>query len=589
MNSRSNALFTCLQTDLDFPIGEPSPLSTWREYAKSYLLRDVYKKLCTHINEDADQRALDKFRAVNTSCSSWTLESNGSWDDELIGSLKDEIYKFWNRRGEPLIQTFAEISSLSRPGPGASIGASGNDFYTKMFSSQLTATSDLMYDLYIRCFEHFPLWRAAEKARHANFGDAQVVEGSRLSFVPKSNDISRCICIEPSLNMFFQLGIGARLEERLGEYFGIHLDTQPIVNRELARLGSIDGSYATIDLSSASDSLSLRMLREFLPSDFLSWLGMFRSPKMKTPDGWLELEMVSTMGNGFTFPLQTMLFSSVVAVAMKYCNIRPERARVVKGRSLYGDDTVSIESPGNWSVFGDDIVVPTKAVGLTLKLLRMLGFKVNDSKSFVEGPFRESCGCDYFNGHNVRPVFVKSLETQQDRYVAINAFNEWTARTGIPLPNTLQYLISTVREVYVPYAENDDSGIRIPESLVEQLARKSKKRHERPLVKRDRNGSYSYSCYRSRQVAIHVLDGSFLFPWSMKGKKTKLIYNPDGLLLSFLRGDVVASRINVRHNVVRYSLKRRVTPYWDYVSPTGALEASYYWRQWNTAVYVNLT
>jgi hypothetical protein len=36
--------------------------------------------------------------------------------------------------------------------------------------------------------------------------------------------------------------------------------------------------------------------------------------------------------------------------------------------------------------------------------LTILGLKVNDEKSFVKGFFRESCGSDYYMGHNVTPV-----------------------------------------------------------------------------------------------------------------------------------------------------------------------------------------
>lgn len=566
MISRSDALFTNLMLDLEFPDGDPSPFSNYRDYAKAYLARDVYKKLLTRISDQADQRALEKFKTVNTRCAVWEMEYSGSWDEELVGSLKETIYKFWNPEGYPLVSSFASVLDRARPGPGASLGATGNDFYSKMFSSKLSCTSQHLYDTYRAYVSDYPLWQSAELCREAHYGSVDVVQGNRLSYVPKTNDISRTICIEPSLNMFYQLGFGARLEDRLGQFFGIDLSRQPVVNRELARLGSVCGGFATIDLSSASDSLGLKMLREVLPGDMLDWLLRLRSPYSDVGGEVLELAMVSTMGNGFTFPLQTMLFASVVATAFRFHHIKLERAKWSKDGAL--------RDPGNFSVFGDDIIVPTLVAKTVITLLERLGFQVNTSKTFVEGPFRESCGHDYFNGHNVRPVYIRSLATQQDRYVAINLFNEWSARTGISLSNTVQFLISTVRYLAVPFAENQDAGIRLPQNLVSEPIRMSE------------NGSCLYRASVARPTVITVLDNKVVLPRSRRRKQ--VIYNPDGLFLTMLRGDMVSGKIPVRHDRAHYHTRKKVTPYWDYFPPMAGLTPVFTWRQWNTAVFFNL-
>lgn len=568
MISLSDALYTCLLTDLGFPEGDPSPFSNSKDYAKAYLARDVFKKLLTRVSDQADRRALDKFIAVNQKCREWKKECEGSWDDELIGSLKETIYKFWNPGGYPLVSSYAECLSQARSGPGASIGANGNDFYTKMFSSKLTCTSSHLYDVYRRNFDNYPIWRMAELSRSSEYGSCEVVRGSRLSFVPKTNDISRTICVEPSLNMFYQLGFGACLEDRLETYFGISLARQPDINRKLAYWGSIDGSFSTIDLSSASDSLGMEMLREVLPKDFLSWLTRLRSPFVQTLDGELELAMVSTMGNGFTFPLQTMLFASIVVTALRHHGIDPKM-------SLYypGEEDSRVFAYPNYSVFGDDIICPSSVTRTVLRLLKMLGFQVNRNKTFVEGPFRESCGHDYFLGRNVRPVYIRKLTTQQDRYVAINALNEWTARTGVILPTTVQFLMSTVRYLAVPYSENQDAGIRMPFNLV------------RVPIQRDGNGSCMYKARRAKPVKVRVLDGEVLFPKSMR--RRRVMYNPDGLYLAFLHGDIEGSSISVRHDRVHYYTKNRITPNWDWCGTADGVAPSLSWQRWNTAVFFN--
>jgi len=59
------------------------------------------------------------------------------------------------------------------------------------------------------------------------------------------------------------------------------------------------------------------------------------------------------------------------------------------------------------SVYGDDIIIPVEAVPLFTEVLAYSGFTVNQEKSFSVGPFRESCGSDFFLGVDVRPVFIR--------------------------------------------------------------------------------------------------------------------------------------------------------------------------------------
>ena len=88
------------------------------------------------------------------------------------------------------------------------------------------------------------------------------------------------------------------------------------------------------------------------------------------------------MGNGFTFPLETLIFWALTASACE------------------GDvDSVS--------VYGDDIICPRERADDVIDTLTMCGFKINLEKSFVEGPFRESCGCDYYKGIDIRPFYKK--------------------------------------------------------------------------------------------------------------------------------------------------------------------------------------
>lgn len=566
MSIRSDALFSCLLADLQPVIGFERSGSWWpgatTEQVAAISLRDsFYKKFVDKVSPEADSRAFQKFQEVNTMCTSW-LPQVETWEDELVGELKRSIYEFWNPGGFPLITTPCEILSRGRCGPGASVGARGYDFYTKLFSSPLTATSSTLVRWYESYIGAFPEWKIADSIRNSHYGEPQIVEGSRFHFVPKSVDISRLICVEPTLNMFFQLGFGAHLEDRLGTCFGISLASQPDVSRELARLGSLDdgpNSLVTIDLSSASDSMSLNMLEYILPRDFFSWLRVLRCKQGSYQGKPVALGMVSTMGNGFTFPLQTMLFACIVSASARYRGVQLVRTR---GSSL-----------GNFSVFGDDIICPKLIVRDVLRLLKLLGFQVNTQKTFVEGPFRESCGRDYYNGHDVRGVYVRSLKSQQDRYVLINNLNLWSAKTGIYLPKTVQKLMSSVRFQPVPLQDNEDAGIRMPFSFV------------RNLVVDKHCQSVKYRRDTARPLYLRITECEIRVPRAQK----KRIYNPSGLLISFLQGCIRSDKIGVRHDFLRYQTKWGVVPYWDYLPPASNVALLASWQRWNAAVNYNTT
>lgn len=539
MGCNPDALYLCLQSDLcrftaSYDVDAPPPDLTVKQFASVSLLKSFYKKYVERKSAEADRVAFDKFIAINSKCMNWSLDLQTSKDEILLGELKHALYNFWYKNGYSLVHSANDLLDHGRTGPGASVNANGNDFYTKLFSSPLSCTSRGLYDMYEHYVQDNPIWQAAEETRRQEYGDCLVVEGNKLNFVPKTVDVSRTICTEPNLNMFFQLGLGHILERRLKEVFGIDLSKQPDKNRELARIGSRDDSYSTIDLSSASDSLSLKMLELVLPKPFFEWLKLVRSSTTSYQGESHELHMVSTMGNGSTFPLQTILFSCIVLACSKCSGYKLQYP--------YGNRL------GNFAVFGDDIIVDKSISADVIRLLELLGFSVNANKSFVEGPFRESCGSDFYFGQNVRGVYVKSLRTQQDRYVTINALNLWSARVGIPLPETVQYLLSHTKYQPVPVWDSEDAGIRVPYSLIKNLRRD---RHTDAIL-------YNRSVAVSDKMKI----GEKVILVSKYGKKR--IYNPSGLYLAFLRGDIRKSTISIQRDRPRYCTKAALAPCWDY-------------------------
>jgi hypothetical protein len=214
-----------------------------------------------------------------------------------------------------------------------------------------------------------------------------LVKGNRWSTVPKDGTTDRSIGVEPTLNLYYQLGVGAVIKSRL-QRFGLLTKTMKEKHMRLAQKASRDNLLSTLDLSSASDTVSTSVVRLLLPEDWYDLLVAGRSPCTKVGSKWYRLEKFSSMGNGYTFELETLIFTSI---ALAVCEIYGDPLETYLGEHV--------------SCVGDDIIVPTAVASQVATALRFFGFTLNASKSFSGiTPFRESCGGDYYSGIDVRPV-----------------------------------------------------------------------------------------------------------------------------------------------------------------------------------------
>jgi hypothetical protein len=231
--------------------------------------------------------------------------------------------------------------------------------------------------------------------------EIEVVPGNVMFTVPKKTDIDRCACKEPDLNMFIQKGIGSHFRDCLRRV-GINLNDQSI-NRSLAREGSLTGRLATLDLSSASDSVSEGLVALFLPETWHTHLDAVRCQVTVIDGEEHRNSMFSSMGNGFTFELESLLFY-VLARATAYFT----------------------GTKGVVSVYGDDIICPTDMVHDLMWILGYFGFSVNTDKSFTEGPFRESCGGHYHDGYDITPFYIrKPIDSMPDLIDVANKLRHW--------------------------------------------------------------------------------------------------------------------------------------------------------------------
>jgi len=341
--------------------------------------QDAWKKFLAseHLCKRTNQRIIAE-RNSHRRRYSFIRDSARRWISRVIGRKPDlrEIY-----RGCGF-------------GPGASVGVHGQATHLAAKLGAETWTSTPTCSVYARhAMMGEPLiWEFLQERRlfcidgelFTQLFENRVkhVTTNLVTMVPKTAMVHRTIAIEPTLNGYVQKGVDLYLRRKLRRV-GLDLTDQGS-NSFLAKEGSetLFDPFSTIDLSSASDSVSIEVCRDLLPPDWFSFLDNIRSPAYESKWGSGRYHKFVSMGNGFCFPLETLIFASLAYAVNE----------VTFG---FGDS--------RFRVYGDDIIVRQHSALLLIEILKFLGFRTNNKKTFLFGPFRESCGADFFEGVNVRP------------------------------------------------------------------------------------------------------------------------------------------------------------------------------------------
>lgn len=227
----------------------------------------------------------------------------------------------------------------------------------------------------------YPLWSAHLTCiSQEHWADYQ--RGNSIVTVSKNSKTDRVIAVEPGLNLWFQKGLGAMIRRRLLRR-GVDL-TKQTKNQLLAKRASHDDSLATVDFSSASDSISREVVRALIPEGWFTFLDCTRSKLGIHNEEVIRWNKFSSMGNGYTFELESLIFYAAAQAVCDHLRVTPEV-----------------------SVYGDDVLLPVDCYELFSSFSAFLGFRVNKRKSFSSGCFRESCGGHYFDGVDVKPIYLK--------------------------------------------------------------------------------------------------------------------------------------------------------------------------------------
>jgi len=342
---------------------------------------------------DKDARAYAKFWEFEGLCKATNLRFSNLGRDPSFNGSRVWLLNATIRKISEILRSFEVDSWVDSCGwgPGVTRTIKGKSTSAAIkYSFENGITRDLYHSMFPVMQEAWPSWLAHKTVSDDRLCGLTLYEGNAVCTVPKNAKINRVIAIEPGLNVFVQKGIGRLIRRRMRS-IGINLNDAS-KNVEMARLGSLYNSYATIDFSSASDSIAREVVRVLLSGADPTWFQLMDLSRSKY--GLIEdasgesrqhpWEKFSSMGNGFTWELESLIFYAAAAACCEYVGIEPEI-----------------------SVFGDDVVLPTSACDVFVDFSAFLGFKVNEQKSFSTGHFRESCGAFWFNGVDCKPYFQK--------------------------------------------------------------------------------------------------------------------------------------------------------------------------------------
>lgn len=390
-------------------------------YADDYLVTQFMSKypgLQTGI--DTKAKAMESFYQFEEQCkqTNYQLESrlhSSERVSQIFWAASEKCKRWLTPFDVPLANGRLPMEDVFHNltwGPGVTSSVKGRSLaaYNK-FQGKLETTADLKAAGAHYVVNSIPMWGTyhasgiPDRPSSVTPNCLTVVPGNAVATVPKNAKTDRTIAVEPHVNAFLQRGIGITIRSILKSH-GFDLRSQER-NQHYAKIGSKDGSLATLDLKGASDTVSRKLVQLMLPHDWYTLLNSCRSPMFRNEQGeWVRYHKFSSMGNGYTFELETLIFASL---ALSTCNYLGLQQPVV-------------------CVYGDDIVIPTEAVDLYEEVLETCGFTVNRKKSFSSGPFRESCGQDYFHGVNVRPFFVRQeLRSLEAIYPMANNLRRYCA------------------------------------------------------------------------------------------------------------------------------------------------------------------
>lgn len=437
---------------------DPSHYLRPDSFADDYLLYSYLQKYESHdLGIDKEKVCIDGWKATELKCAS--VNQRFRTRDLGLNTKTHSILHVAARKISRLLGPLSPGKCFSRSewSSGATLDLSRREaaFDNKMLSKLSVSASALKYArAYLEVDYHW-FW-----ALTGSFPDGQycvlddlftIVDHARATTVPKSYKTDRFISIEPTMNVFLQKGVGSFIRRKLRSV-GVDLDDQS-VNQTLAAK-AVSDHLATVDLRSASDSISIEVVFSLLPLEWALFLDDLRSKQVKLNGSTVRLEKFSSMGNGFTFELESLIFWAISSSVEE-----------------------TFDSYGVTSVYGDDIIIPSRCYDVLVAVLEDVGFEVNTDKSYSTGLFYESCGKHFFDAVDVTPVYQKrSIPRSGKPRIAesIRAYNRlvrWSQRVKrswrhrvVRRALDIFFKVNNGHRLFLPLGAVGDGGYLVPHS-----------------------------------------------------------------------------------------------------------------------------
>lgn len=370
--------------------GDPTAVDCVRQ------LTYVFYKLEVPYDPRLIEAFLDNFISVDREVASYNDRIRHVWSRHLFGvrDIQDGYLPLVIKEMRSLIARVLVNTNpfdiVPQHGPGATSDHSPN--WSKQREFRFIPGLDAVYP-----YDRFFFLNASHVSDDFQKLSASLVcedPKARVCLVPKDSRGPRVISCEPTEYMYIQQGLMRLLYDTIEKHpltKGQCNFSDQSINRDMARTASITGDMATIDLKDASDRVGLELVRTVFPPDWVECFEACRSKVTVLPDRReVELHKFAPMGSSCCFPVEALIFWSCASAVLRLSNFHK--------RSVF--------------VYGDDIICDTDVVDVVMNGLSLIGLVVNKQKSYVKGPFRESCGGDYFLGEDVTPIRLRKEVTK---------------------------------------------------------------------------------------------------------------------------------------------------------------------------------
>ena len=414
---------------------DPTSYNDSESYWADALCVDLVRKADLSMGVDTKAAAIDTFLETERACYSMNkkIRTLIKSDGENLSTSDDELLTFLLRWKEKIRSVLGKVPEVLAPKFSGGATTSTNRLWSTTLDKLSTTPEWYSHSVFDTAIWFYTCGWGAIAARRGL--PPRVAPGNEYFVVPKNGLTGRSCCKEAVINLALQLSLGNVLRGRARKCLGIDLNHGQDLHVFKACVASVLQHLATLDMSSASDRWARELIRFLIDGEWLNVLNANRATHTLFGEKRLYLEKFSSMGNGFTFELETILFATLALVVQEIEAI-----------------------PGEILCYGDDLIVPTGLAPRVLYWLDRVGHKPNLKKTHVSGPFRESCGGDFFKGIRVNTVKLEKVPSEPQHWISLannlrRVAGDSPERWGLVLPawrKCLDFLPSQIRECRGP-------------------------------------------------------------------------------------------------------------------------------------------